>query len=68
MTNEPKKMLWLSAAEVARRWGVVTATVVNHIDDGSLEAVNIARRGAKRRRWRISEKAMSKFEASRCSN
>lgn len=58
-------MQWYSAAQVAKLWGSVTATVISHIDDGTLGAINIARRGAKRRRWRISEKHLAEFEAAR---
>ncbi len=58
-------MIWRSAAQVAKLWGSVTATVVKHIDDGELGAIDIARRGAKRRRFRISEKHIADFEAAR---
>lgn len=58
-------MKWYSAAQVAKIWGSVTATVIGHIDDGTLEAVNIARRNSVRRRWRISEKHLTDFEAAR---
>jgi len=58
-------MKWFSAAQVAKIWGSVTATVISHIDDGTLCAINIARRGSVRRRWRISEKHIAEFEQSR---
>lgn len=58
-------MQWFSAAQVAKLWGSVTATVISHIDDGTLGAVNIARAKSKRRRWRISEKHLAEFEQSR---
>ena len=56
---------WYSAAAVAKLLGTVTATVISHIDDGTLGAINIARRGSKRRRFRISEKHIADFEAAR---
>ena len=58
---------WYSAAEVAKQRGVVTATIIGLIDDGELEAVNVARRGAKRRRWRISEAMLSVFDERRAN-
>ncbi len=58
---------WYSAAEAAKIKNVVTATIIGLIDDGELEAVNVARRGAKRRRWRISEAMLAAFDERRCS-
>jgi len=58
-------MQWFSAAQVAKRWCSVTATVIGHIEDGTLCATNIARKTSKRRRWRISEKSIAEFEQSR---
>lgn len=58
-------MQWYSAAQVAKIWRSVTATVIGHIEDGTLGAVNIARAKSKRRRWRISYKHLAEFEAAR---
>ena len=58
-------MKWYSAAEAAKIKNVVTATIIGLIDDGDLEAVNVARRGAKRRRWRISEAMLAAFDERR---
>lgn len=58
---------WYSAAEVAKIKKVVTATIIGLIDDGELEAVNVARRGAKRRRWRISEAMLAAFDERRAN-
>ena len=60
-------MKWYSAAEAAKIKNVVTATIIGLIDDGELEAVNVARRGAQRRRWRISEAMLEAFDERRCS-
>ena len=60
-------MKWYSAAEAAKIKNVVTATIIGLIDDGDLEAVNVARRGAKRRRWRISEAMLAAFDEKRVS-
>ena len=57
-------MQWYSAAQVAKIWGSVTATVISRIDDGTLGAINIGRADGKRRRWRISEKHLADFEAA----
>ena len=58
-------MQWYSAAQVAKIWGSVTATVIARIEDGSLGAINIGKPGGKRRRWRSSEKHLADFEAAR---
>ncbi len=60
-------MKWYSAAEVAKQRGVVTATIIGLIDDGELEAVNVARRGAKRRRFRISDPMLDAFDERRAT-
>lgn len=58
-------MQWYSAAEVAKQRNVSPATIAGLIDDGELGAVNIARRGSVRRRYRISEKHLAEFDAAR---
>lgn len=58
-------MQWYSAAQVAKIWGSVTATVIARIEDGSLEAVNIGKLDGERRRWRVSEKSIAAFEQAR---
>jgi hypothetical protein len=60
-----KTRLWISAAEFAARYGISKATAIGLCHDGSIEAVNIARRGATRCRWRISPAAIEKFEEER---
>jgi hypothetical protein len=60
-------MQWYSAAQVAKQRGVVTATIIGLIDDCELEAVNVARRGAKRRRWRISDAMLAAFDERRAN-
>ena len=60
-------MQWYSAKQAAKIKNVVTATIIGLIDDGDLEAVNVARRGAKRRRWRISEAMLAAFDEKRAS-
>jgi len=60
-------MQWYSAAQVAKQRGVVTATIIGLIDDGELEAVNVARKGSKRRRFRISDPMLSAFDEKRAT-
>lgn len=60
-------MQWYSAAQVAKQRSVVTATIIGLIDDGELEAVNVARRGANRRRWRISDAMLAAFDERRAN-
>ena len=59
------QMKWFSQAQVAKILNVVPATVAGWIADGELGGVNIARRGAIRKRYRISEKHLAEFEAAR---
>jgi len=58
-------MKWYSATDVAKMFSVAKATMCGHCEDGTIEAVNIARKTSKRRRWRISEKSIAEFEQSR---
>ncbi len=60
-------MEWYSAAQVAKQRGVVTATIIGLIDDAELEAVNVARRGSKRRRFRISSAMLAAFDERRAN-
>lgn len=59
------QMKWYSQKQVAQIMSVVPATVGGLIEDGLLGAVNIARRGSVRKRYRISEKHLAEFEAAR---
>ncbi|MGB4709971.1 MAG: hypothetical protein WBH28_16000 [Fuerstiella sp.] len=58
-------MQWFSQSQVAKQRNVSPATIAGLIDDGLLGAVNIARRGSVRRRYRISEKHLAEFDAAR---
>jgi hypothetical protein len=51
--------------EVARMWRCKPETVVAFIRSGELAAVNLAKRSAKRPRWRISPEAIRAFEQAR---
>lgn len=60
-------MQWFSAKQAAKIRNVATATIIGLIEDGELEAVNVARRGSVRRRWRISEAMLSAFDERRAN-
>lgn len=51
--------------EVAHRYGVATAKVINWIRTGELEALNLANRGCHRPRYSITPEALESFERSR---
>lgn len=55
-------MNWYSATEVARLLSAAPATIIGLIEDGQLEAINIARASSVRKRWRISEAMLSMFQ------
>lgn|SRR5262249_35865904 len=56
----------LTVAQVAERYGVGVPTVLHWIDRGELRAVNVGRSAtAKKPRWRITEAALTAFEAAR---
>ncbi len=56
---------WYSATQVAEILSMAVATAIGLIEDGELEAVNIARKSSKRRRWRISESMLADFQEKR---
>ena len=60
-------MQWYSAKQAAKIKNVATATMIGHIEDGELEAVNVARKSSKRRRFRISEAMLAAFDEKRAS-
>lgn len=51
--------------ELAERWGVSAPKVIAFIENGELEAINIAHRNCTRPRYRISQEAIEAFERSR---
>ena len=57
-------MEWYSATEVAKRYGLAVATIIGHIEDGTLGAINVARRGSVRRRYKSNDKHLAEFEAA----
>lgn len=52
--------------EVAQLRRVSVGTVLGWIASGELRAINVARKlGSKKPRWRITEEALTEFEATR---
>ena len=60
-------MQWYSAKQVAKDRGLATATVIGLIDDGLLEAVNVARKDSKRRRFKTNDAMLRDFDERRAS-
>lgn len=58
---------WHSATQVAQMRNIAVATVIGLIEDGDLEAVNIARKASKRKRYRVSDGMLSAFDEKRTS-
>jgi len=56
-----------SPADIAERYGIDHAKVLNWIAAGALRAVNVATNPSGRPRWRISEEALAEFEQSRAN-
>ncbi len=57
-------MQWHSARQVAKRYGLAVATITGHIEDGTLGAINVARKTSKRKRYKSSDKHLAEFEAA----
>ena len=67
--DPPPKAVTHSVADVAKRYGVGTGTVLAWIASGELKALNVSRSArAKRPLWRISEASLVAFEAARTPN
>jgi len=60
-------MQWFSAKQVAKDRGMAVATGIGLIDDGLLEAVNVARKGSKRRRFKTNDAMLRDFDERRAS-
>ena len=58
-------MKWYSATQVAEIQNIAVATAIGLIEDGELEAVNVARKSSHRKRWRISEAMLRDFQERR---
>ena len=55
----------LTITEVSERYGVGRRVVESWIESRALDATNVSASGSKYKRWRISERALQRFEASR---
>ena len=58
-------MKWFSASQVAEYYGLAVATITGHIEDGTLGAINVARKTSKRKRYKSSDQHLADFEAAR---
>ncbi len=58
-------MEWHSSTAVAKRYDLAVGTIIGHIEDGTLGAINVARRDSVRRRYKSSDKHLAEFEAAR---
>lgn len=61
----PEATPFLTPPQVARRFGCKPETVLGWIRNGELAALNLARRGTLRPRYRISPQALADFELRR---
>jgi len=60
-------MQWFSPRQIAKQRNLSPATIAGLIEDGELEAVNVARRGSVRKCWRSSEAMLSAFDERRAN-
>lgn len=61
----PEPVRYLTPPEVAARFGCKPETVIGWIRSGELAAINLARRGSLRPRYRVSPEALELFERAR---
>ena len=65
MATTHKSSKWLTAPELARRWGVAHDKVLTFIRNGELQAVDLCSKRGGRPRWHISPEAVEAFERAR---
>lgn len=63
MSRDPNR--YLTPPEVAARLGCKAETVIGWIRNGELRALNVARRGTMKPRYRVSPEALELFELTR---
>lgn len=63
MSSDPAR--YLTPPEIAARLGCKAETVCGWIKSGELKAINLARRGAMKPRFRISPESLAAFELAR---
>ena len=63
MSPDPAR--YLSPPAIADRFGVKSETVIGWIKNGELAAINLARQGSLRPRFRVSPAALALFEQKR---
>ena len=63
MSPDPAR--YLTPPEIAKRFGCKPETVIVWIRNGELAAIDLARRGSMRPRYRVSPEALATFELTR---
>lgn len=63
----PDPIPFLTVAGIAARYGCKVEKVLGWIADGTLRAINTARRSDGRPRWKIDPAALAEFESARAS-
>jgi hypothetical protein len=53
---------------VGRRYGVSPETVIGWIEAGLMPATDLSKAGATRRRWRVTEEQIERFELNRSAS
>lgn len=61
----PDQSRYLTPPEIAARFCCKPETVIGWIKSGELRALNLARRGAMKSRYRVSPEALELFELAR---
>jgi hypothetical protein len=61
----PDQSRYKTPPEIATRFGCKPETVIAWIRNGELAAINLARRGSLRPRYRVSPEALAAFEQAR---
>lgn len=63
--SAPIRRLYQSPPQIASELGVQPPKIIGWIHSGELHAVNVANRGSKRPRWRISRESLAAFLMAR---
>jgi hypothetical protein len=65
MSLSDSQRRWLTPPQAGRRYGVKPERIIELIRSGEIRAIDIARRGSKRPRYRICECDLIAFENAR---
>jgi hypothetical protein len=67
LPSKPITAPYVTPPELAKIWKVAPEKIIKLIRDGDLAAVNLAARGSRRPRFRISQAAIEAFERGRAA-